>query len=67
MIPSCPLTNTEVLCFVIGWQGGTLAELALALCVPGEMIQTADREKMQELCRRAQVYNRFHTGKRGEQ
>ena len=60
---NCELTNTEVLCFVVGWQGGTLTELSLALCVPAEKIQNATREEMQDLCRRAQVYNRFHQGK----
>ncbi len=56
----CELTNTEVLMFVTGWQGGTVHMLAAEL-FPGEniaagvqRIQSADYEEMQTLCRLAQ-------------
>lgn len=55
----CQLTNTEVLCFVLGWQGDTLADLAKTLEVPAETILNADRTAMQNLCRRAQLRRSF--------
>ena len=59
----CRLTNTEVLCFVMSWQGGTLEQVQLALCVPARDILEADAQTMGDLCRRAQVYRRFSEGK----
>ena len=49
------LTNLEVLCYALGWQGGTLADAAKTLGVAGELILTADAEVMGHLCRVAQL------------
>ena len=56
----CELTNTEVLMFATGWQGGTVHMLAAEL-FPDEnisagvsRIQEAGYEEMQKLCRLAQ-------------
>lgn len=57
------LTNTEVLCYVLGWQGGTVHQVQQALAVRLEGILESNAEAMGELCRRAQVYRRFHEGK----
>lgn len=56
----CELTNLQVLCFVLGWQGGTLEEVRRALAVRPGLIESANAEEMEELCRKAQVYRRFH-------
>lgn len=48
------LSNTEILLFVIGWQGGTVHQLARELMVTGDTILNADREAMEHLCRVAQ-------------
>ncbi len=50
------LTNTAVLTFVMGNQGGTLSQVARDLNVSVEDIVNADYEKMGELCRKAQAY-----------
>lgn len=50
----CQLTNTEVLCFVLGWQGGTIHQVADALNVSSDEILDADHDKMTDLCRKAQ-------------
>jgi hypothetical protein len=48
--------NTEVLCFVLGWQGGTVHQIAEVLNVTTDAILSADWETMQWLCRLAQCY-----------
>lgn len=50
-----PLSNTEVLCFVLGWQGGTVHQVAR--CLPGVSVSDildADAEQMRYLMRLAQ-------------
>ncbi len=61
-----PLSNLEVLIFVLGLQGGTLQQVCTALgigrgkpdCVPESVILDADHEEMNRLCRLAQTYRR---------
>jgi hypothetical protein len=48
------VTNTETLCFVLGWQGGTVHQVAERLYVPVDDILTATPVRMRELCRLAQ-------------
>lgn len=48
------LTNTHILMFVMGRQGGTLHQVASDLKVEDNEILEADQEKMGELCRKAQ-------------
>lgn len=52
------LTNLEILCFVLGQQGGTVHQVARDLSVTANEILEADYEKMQELCRAAQKVKR---------
>jgi hypothetical protein len=49
------LTNTAVLCFVLGWQGGTVFQVAEALRCDTDDILEADYDGMGILCRRAQT------------
>lgn len=49
------MSNTEVLCFVLGWQGGTIHQVAQQLGVTTQLILDADYDMMQWLCRLAQV------------
>ncbi len=51
----CDMTNLEVICFVLGWQGGTLEQVAKALNVHTDIVLNADNSKMLELCRKAQL------------
>ncbi len=48
------LTNTEVLLFILGYQGGTVFQLAEELDVDVREILQADYDKMQDLMRKAQ-------------
>lgn len=50
------LTNTEILMFVAGWQGGTVGQLAEALQTTVKDILEAGHDRMAELCRAAQQY-----------
>jgi hypothetical protein len=50
------MTNTSILCFVIGWQGGTIHQLVDALKVSHNDILNATDEEMGILCRKAQRY-----------
>lgn len=50
----CPLSNTHVLCFVLGWQGGTIHQVAQELDVSNNTILDADEATMNWLCRLAQ-------------
>lgn len=50
-----PLTNTEILCFVLGWQGGTVHQVAKALEVEVQYILDANHDQMLDLCRKAQL------------
>lgn len=52
------LSNTAVLCFVLGWQGGTIHLVAQALDVTTTDIFNADAQRMGELCRIAQSVHR---------
>lgn len=56
---NCQLTNLEVLCFVLGWQGGTLEQVRRALAVAPGLIENANAEEMRDLCRKAQLYYKF--------
>ncbi len=49
------LSNMEILCFVLGWQGGTIHQVAQLLDVTNQLILDADYEVMQWLCRLAQL------------
>lgn len=54
--PVCgDMTLTEILCFVLGWQGGTIHLVSKELGVPAEVILEADYPTMGWLCRLAQV------------
>jgi hypothetical protein len=48
------LSNTEILCFIVGWQGGALHQLAEKLGVSTNEILNADYDQMQDLMRLAQ-------------
>jgi hypothetical protein len=48
------LTNTQTLLFVLGYQGGTIHQLAYKLGVGIDDILDADNDRMGELCRIAQ-------------
>ena len=48
------LSNTEVICFVLGQQGGTVHDIARRLMVSVDTIITADADIMRDLCRAAQ-------------
>lgn len=48
------LTNTEILFFVLGYQGGTVHQLAQELDTTVSDILEADYNRMQLLCRKAQ-------------
>lgn len=54
----CSLTNTEVLIFVMGHQGGTVHQVADALGIPASGIINAGREEMENLCRAAQYWRK---------
>jgi len=49
------LTNTEILIFITGKQGGTVHQIAEKLGVTASDIINADYERMQQLCRAAQT------------
>ena len=49
------ITLTEILCFVLGWQGGTIHLVSKELMVPTEVILEADYPTQQWLCRLAQM------------
>lgn len=49
------LTNTEILMYVLGWQGGTIHQLAHEIGINQDEILNADAEKMRELVRVAQT------------
>lgn len=48
------MPNTHVLCFVLGWQGGTIHQVAKLLGVTTSDICNADYDRMGDLCRMAQ-------------
>lgn len=48
------LPNLQVLCFVLGYQGGTLHQIANELGIAASDILDADYDQMGELCRKAQ-------------
>lgn len=48
------MSNTEILLFVLGYQGGTIHQLAQELEVSQDYILDATYEDMQDLCRLAQ-------------
>jgi hypothetical protein len=47
-------TNMESLCFILGWQGGTLRQVADALSTTESDILNADNSRMHDLAREAQ-------------
>lgn len=49
------LTNTEILIFILGKQGGTVHQVAETLGVTASEIINANYDKMQDLARAAQV------------
>lgn len=48
------MNNTEILCFVLGWQGGTVHQVSQKLNISITEILDANPEQMRELCRKAQ-------------
>lgn len=60
LIPrTCQLTNLEVLCFVLGWYGGTVQMVADAVgATPGRVLM-ADRNDLIAMCRTAQLSRRM--------
>jgi hypothetical protein len=54
------LTNTEILLFICGYQGGTVHQLASSLGTTADDILNADYDKMQSLMRQAQKYRNGH-------
>ena len=48
------LSNTEILIFIVGWQGGTVHQLAQHLGVATRVILDANYDEMQDLMRLAQ-------------
>lgn len=56
---TCQLSNLEVLCFVLGWHGGTVKMVADAVgATPGRVLM-ADYQDMVDLCRTAQLCQRM--------
>lgn len=53
------ISNAEILMFILGWQGGTIHDVATALGVSAYSIADADYEKMQDLMRSAQKIRRL--------
>jgi hypothetical protein len=49
------MSNTEILMYVLGWQGGTIHQLADVLGVTTDIILKADDAALHELCRLAQT------------
>lgn len=47
--------NAVVLMFILGWQGGTIHQVAEKLGVKASDIHTADYARMDELMRQAQL------------
>lgn len=56
------LTNTEILCYVLGWQGGTIHQVGAALNCSCDRILKATGDDLHMLCRDAQ-YARMNAGK----
>lgn len=48
------MSNTEILCYILGWQGGTVHQVASELGETVETILHADDEQMGILARAAQ-------------
>lgn len=59
------MTNTEILCFVLGWQGGTIHQVSEKIGMPVDTILTADDEQMRKLCRMAQLSRPINEFARG--
>lgn len=51
------MSNTAILCFVLGWQGGTIYQVAKEIGCKTDEILDADYEAIGELCRKAQAAN----------
>ncbi len=49
------MSNTHTLCFILGWQGGTVHQVAKELGVEVQEILDADEAYMGTLCRIAQA------------
>lgn len=47
------LTNTQILCYVLGWQGGTIHQVAEKIKVSTDEILKANGEQLHALCRKA--------------
>lgn len=52
--PRQVISNTEILMFILGWQGGTVHQVAEVLGISTGTILNADYDKMQDLMRLAQ-------------
>ena len=55
-LPAQVISNTEILMFIMGFQGGTVHQLAQVLQETPSSIINADYEYMQHLMRVAQLY-----------
>ena len=49
------MTNTQILAFILGYQGGTVHQIAAELKVTVAEVLDADDKAMQVLCRNAQA------------
>lgn len=49
------VSNLECLCFILGWQGGTVHQVAAMLDVSPDAITEAGHNEMQDLMRAAQT------------
>lgn len=56
------MSKTAILCFILGWQGGTVHQVAETLEVStGDILDASDRE-LGDLCRKAQAVKwQWHT------
>lgn len=48
------MTNTQILAFILGYQGGTVHQIAYELGVSVDAVLDAEEAEMQTLCRKAQ-------------
>ncbi len=58
-LPDAPFTSTEILCWVMGWQGGTVHQVAKRLNITTDAVLKASGETLRDLCRLAQELRRI--------
>lgn len=57
------MNNTAILCFILGWQGGTVHQVSEVLGLSVSTILDANTSEMELLCRKAQTA-RYHSAQR---